>query len=347
MSEARLTRLFRDELHLCKLGADETVGLITESASRQDYVEAALTAAADLGAAAYGVRVERLSDTRLPPASRSYDPRSVAAAISATDPADMVLDLTARGLVHSDVRTQILAKGKRMLLVVDPPDILERLFPTPDVQAMVEHAGDMIVRGSRLRVRSHGGTDLSADISGDIPVTRQFGYTDTPGRWDHWPSGFVACFPHDGSTQGTIVLLPGDVLLPFNRYVQSPTTLHVESGFIRDIEGDGADAAVLRDYFARWDGRAPYALSHIGWGVHPNASWAGLEVYDPASLMGQELRSVAGNFMFSTGPNRFANRDTPAHLDIPMRSCSVWVDDRCVVENGILQASHRFAGHTT
>jgi len=66
--------------------------------------------------------------------------------------------------------------------------------------------------------------------------------------------------------------------------------------------------------------------------------WGALEVYDPLTLYGQEARSVAGNFMWSTDSNRFANRETPAHLDIPMRGCTVRVDDTVVVRDGRLVA---------
>jgi 2,5-dihydroxypyridine 5,6-dioxygenase len=40
--------------------------------------------------------------------------------------------------------------------------------------------------------------------------------------------------------------------------------------------------------------------------------------------------------MWSTGSNRFAGRDTPAHLDIPMRDCTVMIDDEAVVQRGRL-----------
>ncbi|MGA7835810.1 MAG: 2,5-dihydroxypyridine 5,6-dioxygenase, partial [Acidimicrobiales bacterium] len=76
--------------------------------------------------------------------------------------------------------------------------------------------------------------------------------------------------------------------------------------------------------------------SHMGWGLHPAANWSAFDVYDPRSLYGQELRSAPGNFMWSTGSNRFANRDTPAHLDVPMRECTVEIDGRAVVADGTL-----------
>ena len=77
-------------------------------------------------------------------------------------------------------------------------------------------------------------------------------------------------------------------------------------------------------------------MSHRGWGVPPQASWAALDIYEPRSLYGQELRSTEGNFMWSTGSNRFAKRETPAHLDIPMRGCTIDIDGEEVVRNGRL-----------
>ncbi|MEV3920791.1 hypothetical protein [Actinomadura coerulea] len=40
--------------------------------------------------------------------------------------------------------------------------------------------------------------------------------------------------------------------------------------------------------------------------------------------------------MWSTGPNRFAGRETPAHLDIPMRGRTVEIDGHAVVRDGVL-----------
>ena len=74
----------------------------------------------------------------------------------------------------------------------------------------------------------------------------------------------------------------------------------------------------------------------MGWGCLPRARWSAFDVYDPRSLYGQELRSTAGNFMWSTGSNRFAGRETPAHLDGPMGGCTVDIDGTVVVRDGVL-----------
>lgn len=332
-----LRQLFVEQYKLCKLAADETVAIISEHGQKQEYVDAAVAAAQDVGAGVLVLAASSLSEPTLPP--YRGDGREVPALLAAAGETDLVIDVTVGGLIHSSVRTRITGNGKRMLFVAEPAAVLERLMGDADLRASVEAGGRKLKAGSTMQVKSNAGTDLTADISGDdLPVTHQWGYVDEPGRWDHWPSGFVACFPNDRTAQGTIVLSPGDALIPWQRYVRDEVVFTIKDGFIVAISG-GLDAKVLRDYFEAWNDPEVYAVSHMGWGVHPIANWSAFEVYEPRSLYGQELRSTPGNFMWSTGPNRFANRETPAHLDIPMRGCTVEIDSEPVVVDGRLVTS--------
>jgi len=330
-----LRQLFVEQYRRCRLGPTETVGVVAELGRKEEYAAAAVEAAHDLGAGALVLGASSLSVPMLPPWEARGTGREVGALLAGAGECDLIVDVTVGGLIHSDVRTRIIGRGKRMLFVAEPPDVLERLMGDDALKRRVQQAGERLRRGRRLHVTSAAGTDLVADISGDeLPITHQWGFVDEPARWDHWPSGFVACFPKDRSAGGTIVLQPGDVLLPFNRYVTQPVRIEVREGFMVRIEGTGSDAAILREYLESWRDPDAWATSHMGWGLHPAASWAALDVYDGRRLYGQELRSTAGNFMWSTGSNRFAGRETPAHLDIPMRECTVRVDDHVVVDRG-------------
>ena len=330
-----LTENFVEQFRLCKVTPGETVAVIAELGQKQSYVDAAVAAARQLGASALVLHASSLSSPMLPP--YQADGREVAALLAAAGECDFVVDVTVGGLIHSDVRTRITGNGKRMLFIAEPNDVLERLMGGPELRNTVEAGGRKLREGSVLHVTSPAGTDLTADISGeDLPITHQWGYVDEPGRWDHWPSGFVACFPRDRTAEGQIVLQPGDALIPWQRYVRDTVTISVEKGFIKDISGNGADAHVLRDYFESWNDSEVWALSHMGWGLLPVARWSAFDVYDPRTLYGQELRSTAGNFMWSTGSNRFADRETPAHLDVPMRDCTVTIDGAPVVTGGAL-----------
>jgi 2,5-dihydroxypyridine 5,6-dioxygenase len=82
-------------------------------------------------------------------------------------------------------------------------------------------------------------------------------------------------------------------------------------------------------------------MSHIGWGLQPKARWSALEMYDREQTIGMDARAFAGNFLFSLGPNTEVggDRNTACHIDIPMRGCTVTLDDVAVVEDGRLVGS--------
>ena len=62
---------------------------------------------------------------------------------------------------------------------------------------------------------------------------------------------------------------------------------------------------------------------------------------------GQDGRSFYGNVLFSTGPNTElgGKNDTHCHLDIPLRGCTLYLDNQLVVDGGkIIPEQMRVAG---
>jgi 2,5-dihydroxypyridine 5,6-dioxygenase len=137
--------------------------------------------------------------------------------------------------------------------------------------------------------------------------------------------------------RGTLMLAPGDVNLTFKRYVETPVRLEILDDYIMGIDGDGLDAELFRSYIAAWDDRDAYAVSHVGWGMNPAARWEALAFYDKADTNGTELRAFAGNFLYSTGANETAGRHTAGHFDLPMRGCTISLDDEVILVDGKLQ----------
>ena len=88
------------------------------------------------------------------------------------------------------------------------------------------------------------------------------------------------------------------------------------------------------------DSRA-YAVSHIGWGLNNLADWHHMAVANPQEEIGMDALSFYGNVLFSTGPNKElgGNNDTPCHLDMPLRDCSLYLDDTEIVRNGSIVPS--------
>jgi 2,5-dihydroxypyridine 5,6-dioxygenase len=81
-----------------------------------------------------------------------------------------------------------------------------------------------------------------------------------------------------------------------------------------------------------------HAVSHLGWGVNPNARWDNLALLGnhDLSLHTGASRVFAGNFLFSTGPNTQGGgkRDTKGHYDIPMLDCTVLLDNDVIIDRG-------------
>jgi 2,5-dihydroxypyridine 5,6-dioxygenase len=253
-------------------------------------------------------------------------------AVEAMKQADMVIDLMF--LLWSPEQHEILSSGTRILLAIEPPDALARMIPSLHDKRRVGAAESRLKAARSMRITSDVGTSLEVAL-GDYSVMAEYGIADVPGRWDHWPSGFVFTWPNEHTANGTVVLAPGDIILPINSYVASPITLTIRDGYIRDIKGD-FDADYLREYIGSFEDAEGYAVSHLGWGLQPRAKWTALQLYDKSQTIGMDARAFSGNFMFSTGPNTEGGgtRITPCHLDIPMRNCTVMVDEELMVVRG-------------
>ncbi|KWT97469.1 Leucyl aminopeptidase (aminopeptidase T) [Variovorax sp. WDL1] len=258
-------------------------------------------------------------------------------AIAALMASDLVLDLM--GLLFSPEQLQVLQSGTKILLAMEPPEILVRTIPTLHDRQRVLAATDRLRRAKTMHVTSKAGTSATFEL-GEYPTFSEYGFVDEPGRWDNWPSGFVFTFANEGRSSGTLVLDKGDILLPQKTYMTDRVVMHVQDGYVRQIEG-GVDAEMLLEFMNGFNDPEAFAMSHVGWGLQPRCHWSTLSLYDREQTIGMDARAYEGNFLFSLGPNSEAGgtRTTPCHLDIPLRNCTVAIDGEVVVRDGkVLEA---------
>ncbi len=299
-------------------------------------------AAATVAAQAAGAIVNRLELSPVNGAvSHSRDPLAYlgttpltgnAAAMALCKASDLVIDLML--LLFSPEQVEILESGTKILLAVEPPEILARMVPTLADRDRVRAAGQRIEAAREMNVSSPAGTNLVCAL-GQYPAVLEYGFVDVPGRWDHWPSGFVLTWPNEGKSNGRIVIDRGDILLPMKTYAAAPIEMIVKDGYVTAIEGD-LDAELLRDYMEAFRDPEGFAMSHIGWGLQDRARWSTLGLYDREQTIAMDARAFAGNFLFSLGPNTEVggNRNTACHIDIPLRHCTVMLDGQPVVRDG-------------
>ncbi len=337
VSDHQLLEAWKQVLKLSNLEKGQTVTILTSASTHPQTLAMAQIAVQSMGAI--------LNRLDLPPVNAekalSRDPLAYLgttpltgnpAAIAMLKASDLVLDLMT--LLFSPEQIDILKSGTKILLAVEPPEVLVRTVPTEADRARVQAHSAFLGKGKQMSVLSDAGTDITFAL-GEFPVISEYAFVDEPGRWDHWPSGFCFTFPNEGGSNGTIVIDKGDILLPQKCYTSDKIVLTVQNGYATKIEG-GVDAELLREYMASFDDPEGYAISHIGWGLQPRCHWSTMMLYDREQSIAMDARAYEGNFLFSLGPNNEAggNRTTACHIDIPLRNCTVKVDGKEVVRNG-------------
>ncbi|WP_214367253.1 leucyl aminopeptidase [Pseudonocardia sp. H11422] len=332
MDHNLLNDICLQQLTLSGVHEGETISVLTRGNERGDYADAFMWAAQKLGASTFHLRLPAPASASGAWAVGDSGLATNPLAVEALKQTDMLVDLTF--LLFSPEQFEIQGAGTRILTAVEPAPLLARLMPTRELRERVEIGAELLAKAQTMRITSPHGTDVTYRL-GVYPTMSEYGYTDQPGRWDHWPAAFVFTGGADDGVDGKIVLAPGDVLLPFNTYVQTPVEFTIEAGFIRDIRG-GLDAELLASYIKSFDDPRGYGMSHVGWGLDERAHWHGLTQFGGG--MGMELRSFYGNVMFSIGPNNELGgpNDTPCHFDIPMRGASLYLDDELIVDAGEL-----------
>jgi 2,5-dihydroxypyridine 5,6-dioxygenase len=337
----RWVQRYAEQFRACNLTAGEVAVLLYESASSSRIVNTARLALEMSGAAVADVRLPTPPNPGPLPIRSTGASQAVAghrAAIAALKTADFIVDCTVEGLLHAPELGEILSGTARVLMTsAEHPENAERWPHDPSLADKVERGVQLLQEASVMRITSDHGTDLTVDLTGAVRAG-SCGWCTEPGSIAHWPGGLVLAFPAANTVNGTVVLAPGDINLTFSEYIREPITLTVVNDFVTDLAGSGHDAELMRSYLAAFDEPEAYAISHIGWGMNPAARWEALAMWDKSALNGTELRAYAGNVLFSTGANEVAGRFCRGHFDLPMRNCTVTLDDAVVVDRGVLRS---------
>jgi 2,5-dihydroxypyridine 5,6-dioxygenase len=321
-----LVSTFREVLAYSNVQAKEHVLIHTDTGLNPFYPSACLAAAQLLGAEAMIltapiVRPEGNSEFLL----------------EAWRQADLVVDMVSTSAhAYNSSLNQAADTGTRILRVAEPIDCLLQLLPDPDIRQECRHYARLLEHASEVHLTSNAGTDLVVNKVGR-PGAAYYGMADEPGRWDHWPSGLVACAPIETSAEGILVIEPGDVFLSWQRMVETPIRCTFRDGIVVKIEGD-ADARWLEKTIVSFDDERARVLGIVGWGVRPTARWHRIldRLMEPGGIMDTE--TFAGNLLLVVGSNTSVSLEgqnaTPAHINVNCRNQSIYLDGHVVVDAG-------------
>lgn len=328
-----LVPLFCRALICCKVKPGEHVLIHSDTAFNPHYPAACLSAALSLGAEACILTVPAAQPERDSPFLTN-----------AWRSADLVVDMVSTGAhAYSSALNQAVESGTRILRVAEPIDSLSHLFPDPDIRERSRTYAQQLAQARELHITSASDTNLTVNKTGR-PGAAYYGMADEPGRWDHWPSGLVACAPNEGSASGILVIEPGDVFLSRGHLVLTPIRCEFADGMVRTIEG-GADAEGLRAVLASAGDHRARILGIVGWGLVPQARWH--RILDRSRIPGgiMDTETFEGNLLLVLGSNTSVSlrgqNATPAHFNINCRNQSISLDGRTVVEAGRLVGRER------
>lgn len=339
--EGKWLAAFRRVFALNGIGKGTTVAILSETQSRPVLVHLSELAAYDLGADFCMIQMPTPPQTAPVPVKStgtSWAIQGNRAVIEALKRVEVIVDCTVEGLIHAPEWPEIEEAGVARLFVItnEHPEILERTEPKAEEAIKLQIGIQMLRDASEMRVTSKVGTDLTVDLRG-APCGGTAGFGTTPGAVAHWPGGLCLAFPGKDAVNGRIVMDVGDMNLTFKTFLTGRIDFTIESDFVTAITGDGIDALHLREYIGAWNDRNAYGFSHVGWGMNARAKWVSATMYDKRDMQAVEFRAIAGSFLWSTGANQYAGRYTLGHFDLPMRNCTIALDGRVVMRDGVLQ----------
>ncbi len=327
---ADIVSMFESILSLCKVKKGEVVLIFTDPQfPYQMYPPAAFAAAHNLEANVYVMMAQ------------SEQAISDKLCIAAWENADLIIGMSIlpRGIgswMYTETHNRALKSGARTLMVQSPIERMRRMIPNETVRKLGIRTAKMLSETSTIHLVSKIGTDLYLQKNGR-EAGAQWGISDVPGRFDHWPSGLVACAPLKEGVEGKFVISPGDVLESGQggglwKFVTSKIVLSFKEGRLVEITG-GPDSNILRSFLAQFKDGGARRVAHIGWGIDYRANW---------SNVGIESESLGGAITLALGRNTFT---APAqhcglsgdivselHLDISTRQTDVFLDNKQLIK---------------
>lgn len=311
---AGLSKAVEEILSLCKVKPDEKAILLTPTKIDEALAQEFTVALANMETDSLRVVAPvRDKNRKMIPAATQ------ALGMGVFKAADIVLELrpwhtwdaelpTSKDL-YSDAANEIFASGTRWLDFSLPfPELnIRRLFPSQALIKRTQSGGELMEKTKEIRIRSESGTDFTCTKDGRKGHT-QNGIVPERGQWDNYGFGLVACAPLEDSSEGIIVVSPGDHLhFPNSQervnIVREPMKLTFKDGRIAKIEG-GLEAKLMSRALAKYKSDDVYRTAHVGWGTHEGSVWTENRLFCLA-----DVESHLGNMQIHFGNNIF---DTPA-----------------------------------
>ncbi|NIM44976.1 MAG: hypothetical protein GTO54_04990 [Nitrososphaeria archaeon] len=259
-------------------------------------------------------------------------PSTVSAAIKEAD-ANIFLTSDMR-ILFSQALREALRRHRRIIFL---PYITEenfvRLLPSSteevnNLRGMVEKGTEIFERSQSARITSRVGTDIRMDL-GEYRVIPHLGVAEA-GSIQILPGGQVTLVPNEDSAEGVLVI-DRSIAAPEYKELRYPITLKISSGMVSEIDGN-YEAQALKRFLVELEDPNMYHVTELSIGTNPRCRFAGIAA--PAEDT-HTLGSV--NMALGCDVHIGGSIRAKAHIDMTMRWATLLLDDRIVVEDGILR----------
>lgn len=245
---------------------------------------------------------------------------------------DVVVDaLPGNGL--GDVDDDLVTTA-RVLRLADAAAQAHLRPPHANMAGRVEALVDHVTAGAELRLSDDHGTDLVMQLDGAM-IAADRGRASADDRTATYPAGWVRVTPAGLRVSGDVVLMPGDANLSRGSHISSPIRLTVRNDMITTIDGDSADADVVRALFEHLDDPDAYGIASISLGLNPGAPLSGAP-FEAALTDPTLARLTAGVVCLSFGDNLHADRPSAGTITLALSRRTLEVDGIALTAHGDL-----------
>jgi leucyl aminopeptidase (aminopeptidase T) len=240
---------------------------------------------------------------------------------------DVLLCPTTKSLSHTRARQNASSRHVR---IASLPGITEKMAlrclsaDHTEIARRSEAVASVLRSGVKVRITSAKGTDLWVE-RGDRNAFADTGLLRQPGAFGNLPAGEAYFAPIEGTAEGEIIFdgSIGDI-----GKLAEPVRLTVQNG-VAQVSSDNEPAKRLKQQLNA-KSREAYNIAEVGIGTNHQAQIDGDTLED---------EKVLGTVHIALGNNSGMGGkvSVPIHLDGLIQSATLYVDDRILLENGILK----------
>lgn len=243
---------------------------------------------------------------------------------------DLVLGFTKMSLAHTKARLNLNAKGGRYLslpgysyeLLTDPCILADYHGQLKITQAIT----DAYTNGSRVRVTTKKGTDVTLGIKGRVGNCCP-GFVNENYNLGSPPDIESNVSPVEDLSEG-IAVIDGSVACDEIGLLEVPIFLKISGGRIVEVKSERPDyVEKVNHLFNRINNPKAWILAECGIGLNPLAKLTGNMLTDEGAM---------GCVHFGFGSNITVGglNDVPFHTDFIMKDASLWIDDLQILNEG-------------